>query len=461
MSYWTTESGEIDVSIPTRGNTLFRGRRRARRAARPGPVSIPTRGNTLFRVWRPVLAPDPAPGVSIHTRGNTLFRAGLSGKGRWRLSWRFNPHSGKHPGPGWDDNGTGYRRPVFFQSPLGETPWSGPSRGRNPSRKRPWRFQSPLGETPWSGVEGDRPAGRWSGDVSIPTRGNTLVRVTPRSPPLKAPGSRFNPHSGKHPGPGPEARANSPLRSGGFNPHSGKHPGPGRAFASAMAKTLQFQSPLGETQWSGGSKAPEGCPVMARVSIPTRGNTLVRYPAAPGNQPVGVVVSIPTRGNTLVRGEILAALATLAGAVFQSPLGETPWSGRPRVEHRPRWSPAVSIPTRGNTLVRTLGLPMSAAACSWFQSPLGETPWSGPTPEDVERRKGWVFQSPLGETPCSGSKSHINNLRRVWVFQSPLGETPCSGEGSGQGAWRRWQAVSIPTRGNTLVRPDENLPFLG
>ncbi len=163
------------VSIPTRGNTLFRahvvpipsfdpvkfqsplGETPCSWPALLGAavgarryVSIPTRGNTLVRVGQGG-GPGSLPqgGVSIPTRGNTLVRV---------------------------------RRNMDPEANLAE-------------------FQSPRGETLCSGLPGlDAPRGRGQG---------------------------FNPHSGKHSVPGARRKIGENPSLMGFNPHSGKHPVPG------------------------------------------------------------------------------------------------------------------------------------------------------------------------------------------------------------------------------------------
>ncbi len=241
-------------------------------------VSIPTRGNTLFRHWRWDAAQRARPGFNPHSGKHPVpgdCEAGIA-----RCLWEgFNPHSGKHPVPGTclsiacvgfpvSFNPHSGKHPVpgcsvpsdldselEFQSPRGETPCSGltssgsksqtPGAGRsqrsfNPhSGKHPvpgnrmmetnkhgeFVFQSPLGETPCSGLVGFALVSGMA-HVSIPTRGNILFR-------------------------GPVAPRPSPARSPSFNPHSGKHPGP-------------------RVRGVGDLSHPP------RVSIPTRGNTLFR-----------------------------------------------------------------------------------------------------------------------------------------------------------------------------------------
>ncbi len=180
----------------------------------------------------------------------------------------------------------------LFQSPLGETPWSGgpgrahqgtrggvsiPTRGntlvRNPEyATRPTRGNTLVRVPSWC-------LGLWVGlMVSIPTRGNTLFR---------AGGARALPRVAS--GVSIPTRGNTLFRDDvafydeapavvGFNPHSGKHPVPGYLLLE------------------------DDSYILLEVSIPTRGNTLVRAPRQRGGVPGRGRVSIPTRGNTLVRG---------------------------------------------------------------------------------------------------------------------------------------------------------------
>ncbi len=156
-----------------------------------------------------------------------------------------------------------------------------------------------------------------------------------------------------------------------------------------------------------------------------------KYPV-PGGLARGVppchrqAVSIPTRGNTLVRNAARSQ-GKLAAALFQSPLGQTPCS----------WQFQEDA-TDSFLLLE-------------FQSPPGETPWSGLQKDVAALQKSKAFQSPLGEIPCSGvdlvQLHHATGLE----FQSPLGEIPCSGVVAGLNKDEGLQ-VSIPTRGNTLFR---------
>ncbi len=143
----------------------------------------------------------------------------------------FNPHAGKHPGPG--QHGVRGR----FQ----ESPVSIPTRGNTLVRGkaggmvlpgagvRPGRvvFQSPRGETPWSGSTGGCLPSGAGGGVSIPTRGNTLFRAQPPAWGKRFWRRCFNPHAGKHPGPGTSFPFMQTTAQSCFNPHSGKHPVPG------------------------------------------------------------------------------------------------------------------------------------------------------------------------------------------------------------------------------------------
>ncbi len=191
---------------------------------------------------------------------------------------------------------------------------------------------------------------RWR--VSIPTRGNTLFRLHTWQAD-KAGGSWFQSPLGETPcsGSGSGTGSSSPVVRG-FNPHSGKHPVPAGRFNAS-------------------------CGAGRRVSIPTRGNTLFRARGKGARPGGGDKVSIPTRGNTLFRG-YRVSYRWFACTWFQSPLGETPCSGHCGAVQWWRARREVSIPTRGNTLFRASRpcAPATRAPRS-FQSPLGETPCSG------------------------------------------------------------------------------------
>ncbi len=139
--------------------------------------------------------------VSIPTRGNTLFRGHSHTCLQKNKYPRFNPHSGKHPVPGDAIALDSERRKRGFNPHSGKHPVPG-SRIPSPRGDGCAEFQSPLGETPCSG--GTTSPAKLVGAhvVSIPTRGNTLFRA--RLPPTRRGTSRlsFNPHSGKHPVPG-------------------------------------------------------------------------------------------------------------------------------------------------------------------------------------------------------------------------------------------------------------------
>ncbi len=169
-----------------------------------------------------------APGVvvSIPTRGNTLLRVGWRQGAARPVHVPFQSPRGETPCSGLDlGKSTGMSKSHIFQSPRGETPWSGtPTTGSSPTR--PTGFNPHSGKHPGPGAQGKLDGGG-IGAVSIPTRGNTLVRAARRLPSRCFPSTCFNPHSGKHPVPGRRRLQGQRYPHCGFNPHSGKHPVPG------------------------------------------------------------------------------------------------------------------------------------------------------------------------------------------------------------------------------------------
>ncbi len=149
------------VSIPTRGNTLFRvhlrhgGCRRARRFQSPRGET-PCSGRHRPRASRGGGLPFQSP------LGETPCSGGENRAWGSSCAQCFNPHSGKHPVPGKECKGISGPRghaltarvkggKVLFQSPLGETPCSGTLTQSLRARLNR-SFQSPLGETPCSGT---------------------------------------------------------------------------------------------------------------------------------------------------------------------------------------------------------------------------------------------------------------------------------------------------------------------
>ncbi len=237
----------LQVSIPTRGNTLFRGSSRFDSLPTQAAVSIPTRGNTLFR-GVPVGGTASGTPSFQSPLGETPCSGSFGHVHQITPSEMFQSPLGETPCSGKNVINPTVTSRKQFQSPLGETPCSG-HLATVKLYQVTAEFQSPLGETPCSGRRGDRLHRTPPPRVSIPTRGNTLFRDT-----TVAPGrSRVS----------IPTRGNTLFRGAGvqhqrdwipeFQSPLGETPCSGwLSRPTRPQRSRRFQSPLGETPCSGG-----------------------------------------------------------------------------------------------------------------------------------------------------------------------------------------------------------------